>query len=80
MTKYLFIISFFLFQAAFFSSMGLADFVILLLNLYYPVSKTIKLPKTNYKNLLLVFFCWLLIEPLFLSEFDVGFFVNRILR
>jgi hypothetical protein len=78
--KYIFILSFFLFQAAFYSSMGFADLVILLLNLYYLVSKRIKLPKTKYKNLLLVFFCWLLIEPLFLSEFDVGFFVNRILR
>ncbi|MDB4114572.1 hypothetical protein N9572_03500 [Flavobacteriaceae bacterium] len=78
--KYLFILSFFLFQAAFYNSMGYADLVILLLNLYYLVSNRIKLPKTKYKNLLIVFFCWLLIEPLFLSEFDVGFFVNRILR
>ena len=80
MIKYIFILSFFLFQVSVYNSVGLADLVIFLLNLYYLLNNRIKLPKTKYKNLLLLLFCWLLIEPIFVSEFDVVFFANRILR
>jgi hypothetical protein len=80
MIKYIFILSFFLFQLPIYSSMGLADLVFFLLNIHYIVSRKIKLPKAKYKNVILIFFCWLLIEPFFVSEFDGAFFLNRILR
>lgn len=78
--KYLFVLSIILFQLPVFSSLGLADLVIFLLNVFYIVSKRIKLPKTKYKNLLLVFFFWLVIGPFFVNEIDITFFVNRLLR
>lgn len=80
MTKYIFILSFFLFQVSVYNSVGLADLVIFLLNLYYLLNNRIKLPKTKYKNLLLLLFCWLLIEPFFINEIDLTFFINRLLR
>ena len=78
--KYIFILSFFLFQLPIYSSLGLADLVVLLLNVFYIVGHKIKLPKTKYKNLIIVFLCWLLFQPFFLDEFDGIYFINRILR
>lgn len=80
MFKYIFIISLFLFQIPVFNTMGLADLVIFFLNIYYLTHKRLRLPKTKYKSLLLIFFCWLIIEPIFLTEFDIQLFVNRVLR
>lgn len=78
--KYIFILSFFLFQLPIYSSVGFADLIIFLLNIYYLVFAKIKFPKANYKKLTLIFFFWLIISPIFLSEFDGQLFVNRILR
>lgn len=78
--KYIFILSLFLFQLPIYSSVGLADLVVLYLNLFYIIGYKIKLPKTKYKNLIIVFLCWLLFQPFFLDEFDGIYFINRILR
>lgn len=78
--KYIFVLSFFLFQLPIYSTVGLADFVFCLFNISYFLSKRIELPKTKYKNLIILFFLWLVIEPFFINEIDFTFFIKRLLR
>lgn len=78
--KYLLVLSLFLFQIPVYSSLSIGDVIISILNIYAFLFTKIKLKKGYFNIILIIFFVWLTMTPLFLNDIDTSFYINRLLR
>lgn len=77
---YILVVVFFFFQVVVYSSLGVGDLGILIINLYLIINKKRRPLKGRFKVILLMFFLWLLVSPFILNNLDMSLYINRMFR